>query len=210
MFLSKVKEMQQNDSDISSHYGRLYQSTLKANPKLIVELGVSQKGDSSRIFSLVNDELDSHVIGVDQVDCPYGFVTNGIFVKRDDIAFASDFPSLCTQPIDVLFVDTSHEYIHTKREISAWFPLMNSKATIMFHDTNLMPQYFRENGSQGVGWDNKRGVIRAIEEFFETKFDETKYFNSTLEKDNLSWNIEHWPLCNGFTCIHRSLCAPQN
>ncbi len=198
-----VEEMQKEDSDISSHYEKLYRCCLDQKPKLIVELGVSQSGNSSKIFSMVNEEIGSCIIGVDIVRCPYNFVSNGTFVCRDDIEFAKDFRRLVSQPIDLLFIDTSHEYQHTKNEIRDWFPMLAPDATVLFHDTNLRLHYQRENGTSGIGWDNQRGVIRAIEDHFGRKFDETERVSLELNHDGHTWLFEHWPLCNGFTCLKR-------
>lgn len=198
MNLAKVEEMQLTDSDISSHYKKIYEACIEHKPKLIVELGVSQSGNSSKVFSLVNEELGSNIIGVDIVKCPYDFVHNGVFVCRDDIEFAKSFKSLVTQPIDILMIDTSHQYEHTKQEITSWFPFLSQSSLVMFHDTNLRPHYRRENGTSGVGWDSQRGVIRAIEEFFDKKFDETEKFSICLKKDGQIWKIKHVPWCNGF------------
>lgn len=55
--------------------------------------------------------------------------------------------------------------------------------------------FFRKDGSLGVGWDNKRGVIRAIEKYLGKSFDETKDF---IDYKN-GWLIKHYSHCNGLT-----------
>ncbi len=198
-----VIDMQSIDSDISSHYLKIYDFAMKQKPNLIVELGISRKGDSSKIFSMVNDQLNSKIIGVDIENCPYDFVKNGIFVQRDDIAFGKTFNRLVSQPIDLLFIDTSHEYNHTVKEIEIWFPLLAEDALVMFHDTNLKDIYIRENGTTGRGWDNQRGVIRALEDYFSRSFDETKDFQEDINAGEQCWRVQHWPQCNGFTCLSK-------
>ena len=94
-------------------------------------------------------------------------------VPGPGIAVCCRFKRSIRQPVDVLFIDTSHLYEHTVKEIEAWFPLLAPNALVMFHDTNLRPNYTRQNGTCGVGWDNDRGVIRAIEEYLGETLDET-------------------------------------
>src|SRR5581483_12486208 len=97
------------------------------------------------------------------------------------MTFAGRFPTWCAEHgiepgIDVLFIDTSHLYEHTKQEIAAWFPLLAPEARVFFHDTNLKGVFFRRDGSMGLGWDNQRGVIRAIEEHLGTRLPEKRDF----------------------------------
>jgi hypothetical protein len=74
--------------------------------------------------------------------------------------------------VDLLFIDTSHLYEDTVRELAAWAPLMSEKGAIILHDTNLSPSrsYLRKDGSLGEGWDNQRGVVRAVQEFANCSF----------------------------------------
>lgn len=204
MNIDTVKEMQKIDSDLSDHYDKIYLETLAQKPRLIVELGVCHSGNSASIFSLVNEELGSRVIGVDIVRYPYDFVKNGQFFCADDVAFATKFKNFFRQPVDVLYIDTSHLYEHTCKEIEAWFPLLARNALVMFHDTNLRPAYQRNNGTSGVGWDNERGVIRAIEDFVGEPLDETVEFQRSFHRSDGCWTLRHWPSCNGFTCLKKS------
>ena len=61
---------------------------------------------------------------------------------------------------------------HTVRELAAWAPLLSATAAIVLHDTNLPHSctYARKDGSTGEGWDNERGVIRAVQEFVNVSF----------------------------------------
>ncbi len=204
MNIDKVRAMQEVDSDLSDHYETIYLETLAQRPRLIVELGVCHSENSARIFSLVNEEIGSWVIGVDIVRYPYDFVYNGMFVCGDDVAFAERFKKTVRQPVDVLFIDSSHVYEHTCNEIEAWFPLLAPNALVMFHDTNLRTAYTRKNGSHGVGWDNERGVIRAIEDFVGESLDETEELHKSFCVGEDCWTLRHWPLCNGFTCLKRT------
>lgn len=101
--------------------------------------------------------------------------------------------------IDILFVDTSHVYEHTVEEIKHWFPLLSDKAKVFFHDTNLRKVYYRKNGKMDYGWNNDRGVIRALENYFGRSFDERSEF-CTISK---GWLIKHHPYCGGFTILEK-------
>jgi hypothetical protein len=156
------------------------------------------------MFSYVAQETNCEVFGVDIDACNYDFVTNGKFFQADDCLFANYYSMMYgTKNIDVLFIDTSHYYDHTVREIAAWFPHLSDSALVIFHDTNLRSQYTRKNGTIGQGWDNQRGVVRALQEYFAMHFDETQDFTGSVVKDGISWRIEHEAVCNGLTLCYK-------
>lgn len=184
-------------SDISDHLKDLYKATVSRRPRLIVELGV-RDADSSHVLGKAAEECDALLIGVDILQCNYHDISNAIFCKMNDVVFARRFREFCPMTIDVLFIDTSHLYEHTVQEIEGFFPLLSDEALVAFHDTNMATQYQRRDGSQGAAWDNERGVIKAIEEYFDTKMDETREFERELIKDDCVWRVRQNPLCNGF------------
>jgi cephalosporin hydroxylase len=128
MNIDTVREMQKTDSDLSDHHDKIYLETLAQKPRLIVELGVCNSGNSARIFSLVNEELGSRVVRVDVVRYPYDFVKNWQFFYANDVAFAERLKKMVRQPVDVILIDTSHVYEHTCREIEACIPLLAPNA----------------------------------------------------------------------------------
>lgn len=58
----------------------------------------------------------------------------------------------------------------------------------------------------GIGWDNKRGVIRALEEYFGKSFNEKKDF---IDFRN-GWLIKHHSCCNGFTILEKISALTKN
>lgn len=80
------------------------------------------------------------------------------------------------------------------------WPHLAPKATVIFHDTNLIEFYRRADGTIGRGWNNDRGVIRTIEEHLHTSRDETRPFRRRPG----GWLIDHDPLGNGGTVLKRS------
>jgi cephalosporin hydroxylase len=177
---------------------------LLCRPKVIVELGV-RGGASTLVFGKVAGICGATLISVDLDDCSFVSPTcQWHFVKSDDVRFAGEFPVFCRErdiasSVDLLFIDTSHYYDHTVHEIAGWFPLLSPNAKVIFHDTNLKAIGRRKDGSVQVAWDNRRGVIRAIEEYLGTKMDETREHTDYVD----GWLIRHWPNCNGLTILDR-------
>jgi len=198
MDLEIIKMLSVRDTDISDHLESIYINSLNFNPKLIVELGV-REGQSSRIFSLVNEKLNSKVIGIDIDTCYYSYVYNGTFYKMNDIEFGENYSKYSDSKIDILFIDTTHMYDHTTAEIATFFPLLQDKALVIFHDTNLREKYLHRNGNIGTGWDNNRGVTRALEDYFNISVNEEEHYSLNIKKNENNWKLEHDPICNGLT-----------
>jgi hypothetical protein len=99
----------------------------------------------------------------------------------------------------VLFIDTSHLYEHTVQEIEHWFGYLNEHAKVIFHDTNMRVLYFRKDGSTGVNMDDHRGVIAALEHYFQLRFNERRDF---VDLHN-GWLIKHHANCSGLTILER-------
>ena len=99
----------------------------------------------------------------------------------------------------MLFIDTSHLYQHTVEEIDAWFPLLARHALVFFHDTNQRLIYCRDDKSIGQGWNNDRGVLRALEMYFNQSFNEQVDFTHVEP----GWIIRHHARCNGLTILEK-------
>ena len=56
--------------------------------------------------------------------------------------------------VDILFIDTSHEYEHTLAELYAYMPRVSNGGVALFHDTNLM-------GWPGYEW---KGTVPPVQE----------------------------------------------
>lgn len=191
-------------TDICDHLVTLFAEALAAHPRLIVELGV-RGGESTFALERAAKLSGAHLLGVDIDNCalPSDYARRS-FVQRDDVAFAAEFPAWCAKTglapvIDVLFIDTSHLYEHTRDELRLWLPFLAPRGRLLLHDTNLRPIYRRMDGSLGVGWDNGRGVMRAVEEMVATRFDERRDFVTFAG----GWIVRHWAHCNGLTVLER-------
>lgn len=191
-------------TDISDHLETLFAECLNIEAGLIVELGVGD-GESTFVLERVANLWGSKLVSVDIEDCQkVSKFKDRIFVRQDDISFAAEFPDWCrargiNPVIDILFIDTSHLYDHTVAEIQSWFPYLAPRCKVFFHDTNMSEIFVRKDGSTGKGWNNSRGVIRAIEEHLGVRFDETSDFSLMYN----GWFIKHYAICNGFMIMEK-------
>lgn len=204
IFLEEIKQHAMIPSDICDHLETIFFEALSIKPKLIVELGV-RYGDSTFVLERVARITGAKLVSVDITDCSNVSKYSGWhFIQKDDIQFAREFPEWCLNcginpQIDVLFIDTSHYYVHTIAEISTWFPYLTYQAKVIFHDTNLKNIYYRKDGSSGFAWNNERGVIKALETYFGKSFNESIDF---IEWVN-GWIIKHFCICNGLIILEK-------
>jgi len=191
-------------TDISDHLVTLFVEALEVRPELIVELGV-RGGESTYVLERVAEHFGSKLVSVDIADCSrVSAYKHWFFVKSDDVVFADNFPVWCAEhginpAVDVLFIDTSHELEHTRREIVSWFPFLSDRSKVFFHDTNTQEVYVRRDGSVEFGIDYHRGVVAAIEERLGRKIDETRDFIASTK----DWIIKHHACSSGFTILER-------
>ena len=192
-------------TDISSHLEALYVAGLAAHPRLIVELGV-RGGESTCVFERVARRSGADLVSVDIADCStVSRYERWHWVQDDDVRLGRRFRGWCEQRgleplVDVLFVDTSHVYDHTRAEIDAWFPHLSARAVALFHDTNMKKLFRRRDGTLGLGWNNHRGVVRALEDVLGIRIDERRAFTGAAG----AWHVTHDPICNGLTILRRT------
>ena len=200
----EIQQRARTPMDISDHLPRLFIEALQANPETIVELGV-RGGESTFAFERAARLTDATVVSVDINETSYtSEYDNWQFVQANDLELADRFEEWCgdhavNPAIDVLFVDTSHHYDHTVAEIEGWFPHLSADGIVLFHDTNMAEFYRRGDGTIGQGWDNDRGVIRALEDYFDCGFDESEPFVTVQS----GFVIRHYPLCSGLTVLQK-------
>ncbi len=192
-------------TDISSHLEALYVAGLAAHPRLIVELGV-RGGESTFVFERVARRSGADLVSVDIADCAnVSRYERWHWVQEDDVRLGRRFRGWCEQRgleplVDVLFVDTSHVYDHTRAEMDAWFPHLSGRAVALFHDTNMKKVFRRRDGTLGLGWDNHRGVVRALEDVLGIRIDERRALACAAGP----WRVTHDPICNGLTMLRRT------
>jgi cephalosporin hydroxylase len=200
----EIVERSMLKTDISDHLTTLFLESLALSPSLIVELGV-RGGESTFVLERVAEMFDSILISVDIEDClRVSGYSSWYFVKDDDITFAERFPGWCRErnirpSVDVLLIDTSHEFNHTLQELRCWVPFLSGRSKLFMHDTNMKKLFSRKDGSMGFAWDNNRGVIGALEAYLGERFDEEQDFTAFAG----SWMVRHYANCCGFTVLER-------
>jgi cephalosporin hydroxylase len=202
--LDEIYSLSKIRSDINDHLLTIFFESIELKPKLIVELGV-RNGVSTFIFERVASLFNSVLISVDIEDCSNVCnYHNWIFIKQDDIDFGKNFIewskiNYINHTIDILFIDTSHLYDHTYNELTVYIPLLSDHSKIIVHDTNMNNYYFRRDNSIALGWNNDRGVIKAIENYFNKQFNEKIDFTDFV----YPFIIKHFHICNGLTILEK-------
>jgi predicted O-methyltransferase YrrM len=170
------------NSDIHQHLPRLHAEASKAGVR-VLELGV-RSGHSTAAFLAAADQHGGRVVSVDinTPTVPPEFWTCGLwrFVKGDDLTLTG----LVDEPVDVLFIDTSHHYQHTLEELRRFHWEVALDGCILMHDVEL------KNPEHAPASDPDFPVAAAIEDFL-TEFPE--------------WSAEHVSGCYGLAVLRRSL-----
>jgi predicted O-methyltransferase YrrM len=198
-----------DSSDIHDHLGTLFMEAVAARPRLIVELG-TRGGVSTRALLAGAAVTGAQMLSVDINDCsgadlPEKLRQRWKFIRSDDVSFAGEpFAAFCQErglppQAEVIFIDTSHEFEHTRAELQAWIPRLAPSGLMMFHDTNMQTWFRSLNGKVYRGWDNRRGVIRAIEEVVGRQYDADTFFSDIVH----GFAIVHAPWSSGFTVMRK-------
>ena len=130
----------------------------------VLELG-ARRGNSTLAFLAAAQAVNGHVTSVDLdrvPDAPEGMrpwrnCPWWTFVQGDDLhpAVRARLPA----QVDVLFVDTSHEYRHTLDECRAYVPRVAPGGVALFHDTKLMSW-------RGYEWDGEAAPVwQALDDY---------------------------------------------
>jgi len=199
-----------NASDISSHLAHLYFLVHLVTPHNIIELG-TRDGESTRALRKAAIELGIKGTSVDLNSAPNKSFENHDswnHVQEDDIKFAVKLLDkkyrskiLGSESIDFLFIDTSHEYVHTKQELEMYWPLLSERSVVILHDTNLSDEKKIDvDGRVYSGWNNSRGVTKAVEEFFDISINEKTMFS----RHTGDCTFFHVPWGNGMLIILKS------
>lgn len=197
------------ETDISDHLNTIYAIAMAKKPKVILELG-TRGGESTKVLTHVAQKFGSRGYSVDLSEAP-----DWLNSRTDWKHFVYDdtkFPEIITKNwpdgttfdgIDLLFLDTSHFYEHTLQELELYWDLINPDGVLILHDTNCTEEVTRRlSGGSNQGWNNSRGVIRAVEEFFECKIDESMLL-SIESLGRLAKGLTHYPWNNGITIIYK-------
>lgn len=155
--VSYLLERAKTQSDINEHLLFLYKMVLKTNAQKIVELG-TRDGNSTCALVIGAAQTGGHVVSVDHgkgaeyagepptwdslaqtsalITSKLGLGNFWTFVVKDDVDFAREYHD----EVDLLFIDTSHSYEQTKRELEAWGTKVVNRGLIVIHDTVSFPE----------------------------------------------------------------------
>ena len=128
------------EMDISDHGLFLYELTKSFDRPQVMEIGTGS-GQSTAFFALACKETNGHVLTLDLNECKEAkeFITNldlkeVVDFRKANSTTAETFNNFHEGDIDILFIDSNHEYIQSLIELL----LYGRKATyIIIHDTDI-------------------------------------------------------------------------
>lgn len=139
-------------SDIQEHLGKFVALALKS--ETVIELGT--RGGVSTVAWLYGLEGHGHLWSVDISAPPKLSYDNWTFVRGDDCS--PDVLDQLPSEADVVFIDTSHAYEHTLRELDLYVPRVKPGGRVLLHDTEL-------EAPDGFADGPPFPVKKAVEEF---------------------------------------------
>lgn len=153
------------NSDIVGHLPYLH-ARAAHDGAWALELGV-RSGESTCAFLAAVEAHNGHLwsVDIDPPSIPIEWYDNTrwSFIQGDDLdpAVAVRLPHM----VDLLFIDTSHQYRHTFDELSTYGSRVRQGGCILLHDTDL-------EVAPGSVQDEDRGfpVRRAVQDWCKTQF----------------------------------------
>lgn len=158
-------------SDINEHLPTLVEAVHQLNAHHVIELG-TRGGVSTVAFLYALTKTGGRLTSVDIDPPPPGLEHDQwTFIQGDDLA-----PGTVEQlaDADIVFIDTSHHYEHTRRELNLYKWLVRPGGLLILHDTELAHPMDSPPG------DPSYPVKRAVLEFVESEGREW-------------WNDARWP-----------------
>lgn len=195
-----------SNNDIAHHFDNLFYEVTSHKPKFILELGV-RKGESTYVFNKIQKILNNKFVSVDIEDCSKVINnSNWLFIKSDSIKFLQNFNTWSQNNFesikpDIIFIDTSHLYEETLKEIELSAETISDNGAIIFHDTNHNHLTFLEESLiyNKFNYTPQPGVKLALEDYFDCKFN----FLSQFVIIKKGWLIKHYPESFGLTIMRK-------
>jgi len=126
-------------SDIVEHLPTFVAAVEELHATTVIELGVrwgvstiawlhAIEATGGRVWSVDVDQTANHNV----------FTATGrwTFVHGDDCA--PEVLALLPEQADIVFIDTSHAYDHTLRELAAYVPRVRPGGRVLLHDTEVL------------------------------------------------------------------------
>jgi predicted O-methyltransferase YrrM len=191
---NRIEEMRNPQGHVADYYSFFYEFTKRFKPNVVVELG-SWQGTSAACFA-AGDIQHTSVFTIDHhTDLPNDAISKDLTLKASDayenlhyyqgwtcpklyeeqkdlhsIPGENAFPKLLSRlnsrKIDVLFIDSWHEYHQAKKDWDAYKPLLNDEALIICDDIL--------EGTVGSGIDN-------MQKFWD-EMEGEKFLNNNLHQ----------------------------
>ena len=123
-------------SDIEGHLDYFVKCVADLDATRVIELGVrSGVSTAAWLYAL---EGRGHLWSVDinLPGRPVGGFPNWTFLLGSDLD-PDVLTRLPSEPVDLVFIDTSHEYGHTLDELTEYVPRVRSGGRVLCHDTEL-------------------------------------------------------------------------
>lgn len=189
---------------LSGHLATLFWECMRSRPDLVVEAGV-RSGESTEVFCRAAEHYNGTVVSVDIAPTLRVFdYPNWIFYQERSEELGRRFGTVQRKLglglVDVLFLDSSHFYDETVAELEAWLPHLSPTGLLICHDTAMASRFRATDGTLRSGWDNKRGVSRALEEVLGISLDERE----NVVRIDEGWLLSHTPLSSGLTMLTRT------
>jgi predicted O-methyltransferase YrrM len=151
-------------TDIHEHLATLFMLTIEFNLKRIVELG-TREGESTVALLQAAKQINGKVFSIDIDPCLRAkrLIQKYELQKYWEFTQADDLKMKWSTPIDHLFIDTSHTFDQTLRELEKYEPYVRHGGIITMHDIV-----------------SSQGVLSAITKYLENRDDLAfyKYFNN--------------------------------
>ncbi|MDH3618649.1 MAG: class I SAM-dependent methyltransferase [Nitrosopumilus sp.] len=149
-------------SDISDHLTTLYFLTVENNLKRTLELGV-REGESTIALAEGVSKIGGHLWSMDILECSlaktrmseYGLNEHWTFLQGDDKMLAGSW----NQKVDHIFIDTSHTFDDTLKELTLFEEFVIPGGYITMHDTQ------------------SSDVLKAIDVFLEKSESIFRFYN---------------------------------
>lgn len=144
-------------SDIHQHLPMFVELVAELDATRVLELG-TRSGISTIAWLHALDGRGS-LVSVDLDERPdIGEYPHWTFIRGDDMDPVV-IKAVSTPPPDIVFLDTSHHFQHTRRELATYGWVVKPGGLIVCHDTEVARPEFAPIGDPGFP------VRRAIEEF---------------------------------------------
>lgn len=144
-------------SDVKDHLPRFVDAVVSREARVVVELG-TRGGVSTAAWLYALAMTGGHLWTVDLSPAPRLSSDEGAWthVVGDDLD--PDVYHALPPVIDVLFIDTSHDYDQTLSELALYVPRVRPGGVVLLHDTDLATP-------EGVKEQEPYPVRRAIDVF---------------------------------------------